>query len=98
VVLAVLSLRLALDSVPLNIAGAKAMTDLDDMSYPELEFVVEVRSQPGERTRRYTDLSRAGAEVLAKSLVRYGNFEARVLRSDAQRPALVALHRRPAAI
>ncbi|MDX6592509.1 MAG: hypothetical protein QOJ13_1705 [Gaiellales bacterium] len=74
------------------------MTDQDDMSYPEFEFVVEVVSQPGERSRRYTDLSRSGAEVLARSLVRYGNFEARVLRSDADRPALVALHRRPAAV
>jgi len=70
----------------------------DDIAYPELEFVVEVRSQPGEGTRRYTDLSRSGAEVLAKSLVRYGNFEARVLRAGGDDAALVALHRRPAAV
>jgi hypothetical protein len=74
------------------------MTDRDDTLYPDREFVVEVRSQPGERTRRYTDLSRSGAETLARSLVRYGSFEARVLRDDPKHSAVVALHRRPAAI
>ncbi|MDX6552471.1 MAG: hypothetical protein QOH74_959 [Gaiellales bacterium] len=68
------------------------MTDRN-MVYPELEFVVEVRSGPGERTRRYTGLSRSSAEVLAMSLVRYG-FEARVMQSEAAEPPAAGLHGR----
>ena len=72
------------------------MTDRN-MAYPELEFVVEVRSRPGERTRRYTGLTRSAAEVLAMSLVRYG-FEARVMQSEAADPPPTAgLHGRASA-
>jgi hypothetical protein len=73
------------------------MIERADMSYPALDYVVEVRSQPGERARRYGALSRSGAEVLARSLVRYGNFEALVLRNDPEHPAEIVRHRRPAA-